>query len=283
MKIAVYGTGPIGSTFAFQLARHGHDVTVIARGKRLEQLQADGAIVTEDGQRATVQVSAALDPNVAFDLVLVTVLAHQVDAVLPALRASSARTVMFMFNTFASLSPLRDAVGAARFAFGFPAILATLTDGKLKFDVYTRGQKTLATDTRWATTFTESGIPTDVQQDMESWLRTHAVLIVTMMSVGIAAHAKQAGVSWEDAKRYALAMKEGFRLVRRLGNAVTPAAMVVFERAPASTVAGILWAMSRTKIVRGIGAIGPAEPRALLDAMVEADPANSSLLQAIRP
>ena len=49
MKIAILGTGAIGSTFAFQLARNTHDVTVIARGKRLEQLQAEQAIVTVTG------------------------------------------------------------------------------------------------------------------------------------------------------------------------------------------------------------------------------------------
>ena len=42
MKLAILGTGGIGSTFAFHLARAGHDVTVIARGKRLEQLRATG-------------------------------------------------------------------------------------------------------------------------------------------------------------------------------------------------------------------------------------------------
>ena len=121
MKIAVIGPGGIGSTFAFQLARAGHEVTVVARGKRLEQLQRDQAVITRDGQRATVRVTSVLDETTPWDLLLVTVLASQVDALLPALRASAARQVMFMFNTFEPLGRLRDAVGAARFAFGFPA------------------------------------------------------------------------------------------------------------------------------------------------------------------
>ncbi len=141
MKIAIVGTGSIGSTFAFQLARSAHDVTVIARGERLEQLQAERAIVTVSGERATVSVSAALDPATDYDLVLVTVLAPQVDSVLPSLQASAAKTVMFMFNTFESLDLLRNAVGKERFAFGFPAILASLPGGKLKFRVFARPQR----------------------------------------------------------------------------------------------------------------------------------------------
>jgi len=61
MQIAILGTGAIGSSFAYQLARAGHTVTVIARGARLEQLQRDGAIVLVSGERAAVQVNAALD------------------------------------------------------------------------------------------------------------------------------------------------------------------------------------------------------------------------------
>lgn len=98
MQIAIVGPGGIGSTFAFQLSRAGHEVTVIARGKRLERLQRDRAIVNVAEERAAVRVSAALDATTEWDLVLVTVLANQVDAVLPALTASAAKTVMFILT-----------------------------------------------------------------------------------------------------------------------------------------------------------------------------------------
>lgn len=45
MHIAIVGPGDIGSTFAFQLAQAGHDVTVVARRARLAQLRRDGAVV----------------------------------------------------------------------------------------------------------------------------------------------------------------------------------------------------------------------------------------------
>ena len=60
---------------------------------------------------------------------------------MPALTACSAKTVMFMFNTFEPLAPLRDAVGA-RFAFRFPAILATLDDGMLTAEIVSSGMVT---------------------------------------------------------------------------------------------------------------------------------------------
>ena len=154
MNIAIVGPGAIGSTFALHLARAGHDVTVVARGARLARLEQERAIVTTAGQRAPVQVRAALDPTTPWDLVLVTVLDFQVEPLLPVLRQSAAKQVMFMFNTFAPLDRLRDAVGAQRFAFGFPAIVAVLDPkGQLESQVLPRSfsgvQITIVTDPTW--------------------------------------------------------------------------------------------------------------------------------------
>ncbi|XXY44483.1 2-dehydropantoate 2-reductase N-terminal domain-containing protein [Sorangium sp. So ce269] len=283
MKIAIVGTGGIGSTFAFQLARAGHEVTVVARGKRLEQLQRDQAIVKATGERAAVRVSAALDATTAWDLALVTVLAHQVDAVLPALAESAAKTVMFMFNTFGPLGRLRDAVGAARFAFGFPAILATLDDGRLTSKIVTRGMVSPVTDAAWAKVFTDAGIPAVVESDMESWLRTHAALVAPAMVAITTAHARKAGVPWAEAMNLARAVEEGFRVVRQLGNTITPESVAKLSRLPTPALAALLWTLSRIDAVRKTGAAGPGEPRALIDAMAAAAPGQTPTLLAIRP
>lgn len=283
MKIAVVGPGGIGSTFAFQLARAGHEVTVVARGKRLEQLQRDQAIVTASGERAAVHVSAALDATTEWDLVLVPVLATQVDAVLPALAASAARAVMFMFNTFEPLDRLRDAVGSSRFAFGFPAILARVDGGALEFEIVTRGLLTTVTDAAWAEVFTKAGIPAVVHPDMESWLRSHAALVAPFMIASVIAHTRRAGVSWSEATNLARAMDEGLRLVRRLGNTITPAPVAAVSRLPVPAIASLLWATSRLEAIRKTGAAGYGEPRALIDAMLAAAPGEMPALRAIRP
>jgi 2-dehydropantoate 2-reductase len=283
MKIAVYGPGGIGSTFAFQLARAGHDVTVVARGKRLERLTQDQAVVKASGERASVHVAGALDPSPPWDLVLVTVLASQVDAVLPALRASAAKTVMFMFNTFESLAPLRDAVGTERFAFGFPAILANVDEGKLTTEIVTRGMVTTVTDARWAKVFNDAGIPSTTHADMESWLRTHAAFVVPAMIASNRAYERRAGISWGEAMDLGRAMSEGLALVRRLGNAITPMPMALVSRMPTAALAALLWLITRVPSVRKSGAAGPGEPRALIDAMNAAAPGQIPRLTSVRP
>src|SRR5437764_563325 len=100
LRIAVLGAGRIGSAFAFRLVRiGGHDVTVIARpdSVRLAQLERDQAIVDLKGERAAVRVASKLDEETPYDLIIVTVLAHQSYPLLPALRRSAASCIQFMF------------------------------------------------------------------------------------------------------------------------------------------------------------------------------------------
>jgi 2-dehydropantoate 2-reductase len=281
MKIAILGPGSIGSTFAFHLAKAGHEVTVIARGQRLEQLSRASAITKTSGESAPVQVAPALDPTIDFELVLVTVLAPQVDAVLPALKESRARKVMFMFNTFEPLARLRDAVGAERFSFGFPAVLATLEDGKLTSAIVTVGQITTVTDPQRAEIFTKAGIQSVVHPDMESWLRTHAAFIVPYMIGVRIAWERNGGLTWSEAWRLANGMDEAFALVKKIGNSITPAPMVLASWLPRVLSASLLWTTTRNSKLRKNGAAGMKEPVALIESMEAIAPGQVAKLRAL--
>lgn len=281
MQIAIVGPGAIGSTFAWHLARAGHDVSVVARGQRLQWLEQERAIVRADGERTAVTVAATLDTTVAWDLVIVTVLAPQVAVLLPALRECKARRVMFMFNTFESIAPLRDAVGAARFSFGFPAgVFTLLVDGRIHPQIRAG---TTVDDPEFARLFADAGIPTVVETDMQSWLRSHAALAAPLMAIGVLAHARGAGVTWAEARRHAHAFAAGFEIVRSGGNAILPRFAAVLAALPRVVVGALLWALSRTKMLRDLGRLGTAEPRMLIDMMAAASPRLAAPLQAIRP
>ncbi|MBN8613801.1 MAG: ketopantoate reductase family protein [Deltaproteobacteria bacterium] len=280
MDIAVLGAGAIGSTFAHRLARSGHDVTVIARGTRLAQLERDGAIVLASGERTPVAVHARLDEAKAYDLVLVTVLATQVDAVLDALTRSAARAVMFMFNTFDPIVPLERAVGASRFVFGFPGgVFALLLDGVLDPQIR-RG--TTVSDPGWARVFSDAGIPSVVEKDMHGWLRSHAALVAPLMSMSTVA-VQRGSITFAEARRYARAMKEGFVLVRRLGHRLLPWSVALVGAFPREVIASLLWLASRTKVLHDLGRLGTTEPRMLIDTMSRLAPAETRALVAIRP
>lgn len=281
MRIAILGPGAIGSTFAFQLSRARHDVTVIARGSRLEQLTKDQAIVRADGERAAVTVAASLDTSVPFDLLLVTVLAPQVGAVLPALSASAATKVMFMFNTFESIVPLRDAVGATRFTFGFPGgVFTLLKAGRIAPQIRAG---TTVSDAELSKHFSDAGIPTVVDDDMQSWLRTHAAMVFPMMATGVRSFTRGHGLSFGESLEHADAFRAGFQIVRAMGNSIRPKALGSLASFPRWVTAALLWALSRTKLLRELGELGTAEPRMLADMMAKAQPALAEPIVRVRP
>jgi 2-dehydropantoate 2-reductase len=113
--------------------------------------------------------------------VLVTVMAHQVDPLMPSLAASAARTILFMFNTFDKTQRWRDALGADRFEFGFPNMIAFLQDDKLRSVVTGPGMVTTLTSARWAALFKQAGLPTELENDIDSFLRSHVAFVVPLM------------------------------------------------------------------------------------------------------
>ncbi len=288
MRIAVIGPGAIGSSFAFLLSRAGHEVSVVARGARLAQLTADGALVTTTGEKAPVKVLPALG-NEAFDLVLVTVLASQVEAVVPALQANPSKLIMFMFNAFDGLPALRDAVGRERFAWGFPAMIATLAEGKLALQVVPRLASMIQITTvggladfappgiaDWAKVFSKAGIPCAVHPDMESWLRSHAAFMVPLMVVGVRVVERGRGLTGAGAREIAEGMQAAFGVVRALGNRVTPLNVALLGRLPRWLISGVMWLISRTSMAKALGANGDGEARWLITSMAKAGSADQS-------
>ena len=271
LRIAVIGVGGIGSTFAFQLARTGrHDVTVIARpgSVRLEQLRRDGAIVDTNGERAAIRVTDRLDEETPYDLVLVTLPAHQAEVVLPALQRSAATSIQFMFNVF-DPERLRDAVGSHRCSFGMPFVQGSIDpDGKLHAKIGAGGQKTKMNRSEWVGLFNAAGLPSILEPDMLLWLRCHVPMCIAFESVAVAGMRRQGGASWSEALAVARGMQESFTLIERLGYRLYPPGKARLHAAPSWVAAGLLWFMSRITTFRELLATGINECRALVDVLV---------------
>jgi 2-dehydropantoate 2-reductase len=279
----------VGSTFAFQLSRAGHAVTVIARpgSARLQQLQRDSAIVQAKGERAQVTVADTLDEQTAFDLVLVTTLPHQLSAVLPALQRSRAKAIQFMHNTFEPETQ-RDAVGAARCSFGMPFVMATVdSEGRLHATINS-SQRTLMSEQRWVDLFNAAGIPSSLEKQMLLWLRCHVPLGVAMESAAAHGQRRRGGATWAEATTIARGAQQAWALTTRLGYKLYPSSVSWFYSSPAFVLASLLWAFTRVTSFRGLLATGEAECVALADVMIAKaaaldPPAPTAAIEAMKP
>jgi 2-dehydropantoate 2-reductase len=275
LRIAILGVGKIGSTFAFQLARTGHhDVTVVARpgSARLRRLQRDDGIVNIKGERASVRVTDTLDEQAPYDLVIVTLLACQVEAVPATLQRSAAKCILFMFVTFEP-ERLQDAVGVVRCSFGMPGVQAVFDDDvRLKATIGAAGQKTIISQQRWVDVFNAARLSALREPDMPLWLRCHVPLCVALESVSVAGERRGGGASWGEAIVLARGVHEGFALIKGLGFQIYPRSKARIKGLPNWMVAAMLWMVSRIRSLRELLATGKNECRALVDAMVTAAP-----------
>ena len=82
MKICIFGAGAVGGMIGGELARVGHEVTLIARGAHLAAMQANGLTVHMNGERRHSTPIATDDPTEAGiqDVVIFVVKTHHLAA-----------------------------------------------------------------------------------------------------------------------------------------------------------------------------------------------------------
>ncbi len=103
LKICIYGAGVIGSIFAGKLALAGNDITILARGKRFEEIKTGGITLANPKTQKIEQVSVVVIDTLlaedAFDYIIVAMQRTQVDDILPVLAKNCSKNIVFVVNT----------------------------------------------------------------------------------------------------------------------------------------------------------------------------------------
>ena len=134
IRILVYGAGVIGSIFAGKLAASGEDVTILARGGRLEELKQNGVLLEAHGKKVeqiTVKVIDNLTSDDLYDYIIVVMQRTQVDSVLPNLSQNGSKNIVFVVNTAAGYDKWAKAIGSERLMIGFPSAGGERSNGKV--------------------------------------------------------------------------------------------------------------------------------------------------------
>lgn len=261
MKILVCGSGPLGSLFAARLPRGGHDVTLLARGQRLEQLRQWGIVLhdvqTDEWETVrSVTFTDRLAPDDAYDLALVVMRKNQALELLPALAANQQIPhVLFMMNNAAGPAALVEALGYERVLLGFPTsagyrdeyvmhVLAgrpgaeyTLPIGEVDGHISARTEMVAAALGQMP------GFTVAIRTDMDTWLKYHVALLMPSLAAAFYAAGMDRTrlLATPDALLLGVrALREGFAVLEALGYPVTPSALRPFKWLPEPVIIPLL-------------------------------------------
>lgn len=251
MRMLVFGAGPIGCLFAARLQQGGHDVTLIARGETLQNLEKNGIQLTSwnTGEKETVNCNliSELKPQDKYDLVLVIMRRNSALRVLPILSANQSAHFLFLGNNAAGPEDYVQALGEERVLIGFPGA-AGYREGR--GIVYINAEESRPARVYIGTPNGEvSGILCEVageigkgkflepviQENMDAWLKCHTALLFPSIAPALylCENDNYRMARTRDALVLAFrAIREGFSVLKKLDYPILPRSYRLFQYIP---------------------------------------------------
>jgi 2-dehydropantoate 2-reductase len=246
-RILVIGAGVNGSICAVELYKAGVDVTILARGKRYEEIR-DGGIVIEDPFKNTrsitkVPVINRFDPEDCYDYILVVIRKNQVHDLLPVLASNRSPNVVFMVNNPSGPDEFTRELGRERIMLGF-VFGAGKRDGSVirAFSAATGSRnatpfgeldgKITARLTRLVDIFNSAGLSAKVSTEISDYLATHAAFVAPLAHLLIKHHCDNYAMARSTADLYLLvdALRETFEVLRTVEVRIVPPRMATIIR-----------------------------------------------------
>ena len=236
-KILVIGAGVNGSICAAGLYSSGIDVTVLARGKRYEELRDEG-IVIEDPFRhkrsvTRVPVIHRLDPHDLYDYVLVVVRKNQALDLLPVLAQNDSPNIVFMGNNLSGPAEFVRILGKERVMMG-SVYGAGKRDGSLIRAITLKSVAAPFGETfggaitprlqRLAAIFRQAGFRMELSKNIVDFQMTHGVgvALIGQLTMKHGGDVRALARSKEDLLLFAAGRSEAHRALRALGHQVIP-------------------------------------------------------------
>jgi 2-dehydropantoate 2-reductase len=235
-RVLIIGAGVNGSAVASGLFNGGVDVTVLARGRRLKELQAEGIVIENPfNHRRTVTRVPVIDhlaPDDIYDFVLVVVRKNQALDLLPLLAQNHSPNIVFMGNNLVGPEQFISVLGRERVMMG-AVYAAGKREGSLirAMIIKSAGSPFGEIDgsithrlKRLATILNQGGFKVKLANNIVDTQMTHGVgvAIIAMLVLKHGGKIRQLARSTEDLKLFVAARREGQDLIRHLGHQVIP-------------------------------------------------------------
>jgi 2-dehydropantoate 2-reductase len=241
MRITVLGAGVQGTLYGVRLARAGHDVTLVARGGRAEDLRKHGAAIEDAlSGRADIlrlPVIERLSRDDKADIGLVTIRREQIAAALPDLAAAAGvGRFVFMVNHANGSEEVFNALGRDRVVLAFPGAAGSVDQGVVQYaEVRQQPTSVEANAHDVISLFRGAGFRVARIADMDAWLRRHAVFVTAIAGALYQAggFAQRLAASHDGVRDLVLGVREGWAALDRRGFGPAPLALrLIFCRVP---------------------------------------------------
>lgn len=134
MRVAIMGAGGVGGFYGAKLARHGADVTFVARGAHLEAIQKNGLTISDDNDgESVIKPALAIEDTAGarpVDVILFCVKLHHTEAAaracLPLLHDDT--FIVTLQNGVESVAMIEETVGPGRVIGGCVYIVAHIRE-----------------------------------------------------------------------------------------------------------------------------------------------------------
>ncbi|QAT48735.1 ketopantoate reductase family protein [Caproiciproducens sp. NJN-50] len=244
MKILVYGAGVLGSYLAHVLHRGGNDVTLLARGSRLEELGKNGLVIRHYLQFHTTVDQVGLTDHLGkgddYDIVFVVMQRQQLDGILPQLCENESCGLFVLVGNNATAEETRRTIEERsgmpkRVIFAFQSTGGRRENGRV-VSIHFAAPKlessmtagSLGGDDSWRPTLEQAFAKTSyrlrISENMDAWLKCHAAFV---LPICFACYAAGGDLRKIAGNRYFLdrtidAVQEGYRVVEACGYPVEP-------------------------------------------------------------
>lgn len=237
MKILVYGAGVQGSVYAARLIQAGNEVSLLARGARLEQIRIHGLVFRELPRGPDVATQANVverpDSEDRYELVIVAVRRSQLNDILPRLAANTqVPTFLFLLNNATGFEEITQLLGRPRVLAGFPTVGGSREGHVICYTLIPQQPTTLGeldgklTDRlkNMRRIMEQAGFLVVISHNIDAWLKTRVVFIIAIAGALYLAQ----GDNYRLARMPEVlalmvgAVREGFRALQAQGIPVTP-------------------------------------------------------------
>lgn len=249
MRILIYGAGVIGSLYGALLAEAGYDVSVYARGRRLENLTRDGLQYKYRGKNRTapIKVLSKTAPDDRYDFILLTVRENQLHAALEELRPNSSPTIVTMVNSLETYEQWESICGPGRIIPAFPGagggLDGSVLDAALtpRFIQPTTFGKTDGRERALARVFRRAKIPYQIVADMHAWQLCHLAMVVPIADAYYETDdPKNAGRDAALMRKTAKQIRDNLNTIAARNIRLSPGKMQAFRLLPVPLVGWIL-------------------------------------------